>query len=133
MAVVGEDIRNSLPPHRIHRNAVDQTVAFVKSSPIQFQTRQKRLPGLRMHGYIGSLKDSLHSLRGHLSQFRSAMGESVEYFGEHFIGRNQVNLPKYVASTAGLCPVLIAGMKNCAPVKSVDENAVHLRRGAPFM
>src|SRR5260221_8976781 len=44
--VVGEKLSDAALSHRVHRNAIGQTVTFVRPRPIQFQPGEKRFTAL---------------------------------------------------------------------------------------
>jgi hypothetical protein len=55
MPVIGENLGQPFLAHRVHRNAINQAVAFVGAGPVELQAGAERLLALRKHpdGGIG--------------------------------------------------------------------------------
>jgi hypothetical protein len=74
--------------HRFHRNAIGETVTFVRTLTIEFEPCKKRFPALRNHCHAWLLQNIVHS-QSHLAAHefgRSAKERQV--FAQNFIGRN---------------------------------------------
>lgn len=75
--------------HRVHRNAVGETVSFVESACVEIDSGKKGLAGLLYNLDILTFENPLNYARGELTHSRIVTAKVVEHFDEHGFGGDE--------------------------------------------
>jgi len=127
MLVVGENFFQSFPLHRLHRNAIDQAVAFVRAGEIKIETEHEAFMALRNDANLRVGENGFDRHPGPASKMLRRTREKRQVLAKHFFCRHDI-----VGYALGLSVSGFAGKGKSDPVKRVGKNRAHtLRFGSP--
>jgi len=125
MAVVGECSCDAEAAHRVHRNAIGQTVALVGAHSIQIQPTNKRFPALGNHS-IGGIPDELGNIAsGPGADGGTGTGKKSQILSQHLIGRYNSFGTQGTAEFEGAMMRRIVFIGQCGPIKRIGKDSFH--------
>ena len=125
MAVIREDIRQSFAAHRLHRNAIDQTISFVGPFLIKPQSGTERFPALWNNPHHGTCEQALDSYRGAAAKRLGRCRKESQIFGQHLIRCDDGRGCLAGRECQSLLMGAVSGIRKSNPVKGVGENRRH--------
>jgi hypothetical protein len=125
MAVVGENVGQAFPPHRLHRNAVRQAVTLVGTLNVKIETGQEGSAALRNHPDRGTGQNVSDAYTGFTPHRLVLGGEKGQIFRQYLVGRDDG--VRSVRGGQGQClfMAVVAEIGEGNPIKRIGKERRH--------
>ncbi len=125
MAVVGENVRQSLVIHRHHRNTVGQAIALVGAAAVEMKTRHEGIMALVNHCDFGIVDERCHHGSRMFSHAAPRLRKIGQVFVQYLLGCDQPSVTQGPAQAEGLPVKEIGGVRQYDPVERISEDQLH--------
>lgn len=122
MPVVCQHLGEPFTAHRLHRDAIDQTVPLIWPGPVELQPGQKRLPALRHDQDIRIFEERARYAARFVPKSRPGTGKERQVLAQHFIcGDDSVGCQR-AAELYSEFMGRVVDTRQGRPVESVGKN-----------
>ncbi len=125
MMIVGQDFRQPLASHHLHRDAIREAIMLVRAGLVQRKRIEEARAGLRHDGDMRIVQHSADE--AHSTRAKSWSGGAVEgeKFRQHLIGGVEMILLEPLAKGSYPCIPLVSGTELRDPIEGIDEVTIH--------